>query len=118
MPYAMLQLAQADVFGSMLVPFLLIAVLFYFMLIRPERRKQTAHRAMLEGLKKNDRIVTIGGIKGTVVNVRREADEVTLKVDDNTKIRITMGAVARMDAAPGGEETPAPPPSLPPAASS
>ncbi len=63
-------------------PLIAIGVLFYVMLIRPERRKQAAVRSMLDDLKKNDRVVTIGGIRGTVVSVRREIDEVTIKVYD------------------------------------
>lgn len=77
---------------------ILIFVLFYFMLIRPERQKQRAHRAMIEAIKKNDRVVTMGGLYGTVTNVQREADEVTLKVDEatNTKLRVTFGSIARI----------------------
>ena len=81
-----------------LVPFILIAVFFYLLLIRPERRKRAELTAMLNNLKKNDRVVTIGGIFGTVVNVQKELDEVTLKVDENTntKLRIQRAAIARV----------------------
>ena len=49
-------------------------------------------------MKKNDRVVTIGGIYGVVMNVHREADEVTLKVDEttNTKLRVTLSSIARI----------------------
>lgn len=75
-----------------------IFVLFYFMLIRPERSKQREHKAMLEAIKKNDRVVTVGGIYGVVMNVQRESDEVTIKVDEanNTKLRVTFGSIARI----------------------
>ena len=79
-------------------------MLYYFLIIRPDRKKQVAHRSALEQLKKNDRVVTIGGLKGTVVQVRREIDEITLKVDDNTKVRFTMSAIARLDGAAAAEE--------------
>jgi preprotein translocase subunit YajC len=85
----------------------LIAVLFYFLMIRPERRKQAAHKSLLEGLKKNDRVVTIGGMYGVVMNVLREADEVTIKIDEanNTKVRVTFGAIARViPEEPSGEK--------------
>lgn len=77
---------------------MVIVVLFYFLMIRPERRKQAAHRNLLQGLKKNDRVVTIGGIYGVVTNVQRDSDEVTIKVDEasNAKLRVTFGAVARV----------------------
>ncbi len=84
-------------------PLIAIGVLFYIMLIRPERRKQATLRSMLDDLKKNDRVVTIGGIRGTVVSVRREIDEVTLKVDDNTKLRVTVGSVARVETDGNGD---------------
>ena len=75
-----------------------IAVLFFFMMYLPEKKKQRAHRGQLEQLKKNDRVVTIGGIYGTVTNVQRDSDEVTLKVDEatNTKLRVTFGAISRV----------------------
>ena len=87
--------------SSMLIqfsPFILIAVLFYLLMIRPERRKRAELTAMLSNLKKNDRVVTIGGIYGTVVNVQKDLDEVTIKVDEstNTKLRMQRAAIARV----------------------
>jgi preprotein translocase subunit YajC len=84
--------------GSLLFPVAMIMVLFYFMLIRPEQAKKKAHQGLLNSLKKNDRIVTVGGIYGVVTNVQKDADEVTVKIDEsnNTKIRITFGSVARV----------------------
>ena len=75
-----------------------LILLFYFFILRPERRKQGDHQKLLESLKKNDRVVTIGGIYGVVANVQREADRVTLKIDEtnNTKIDVTFSAVARV----------------------
>ena len=46
---------------------------------------------------KNDRVVTIGGIRATIVNVRREMDEVVIKIDDNTKLKMTVGSIARVE---------------------
>ena len=95
---------QGPGFVSILVPIAAAVALYYFMIVRPERRKQAGHRSRLEALKKNDRVVTIGGIYGVVMNVQRDADEVTLKVDEanNTKIRVTFGAIGRVV----GEEPP------------
>lgn len=75
-----------------------IIFLFYFLLIRPHRQEQSRRQQMLGDLKKNDRIVTAGGIYGVVTNVHREADEVTIKVDEatNTKLRITLGSIGRV----------------------
>jgi len=81
-----------------LLPFVAIFVLFYFLLIRPQRREQARRLTMLSAVKKNDRVVTSGGIYGVVANVNREADEVTIKVDEatNTKLRVTLSSVARV----------------------
>jgi len=83
---------------SLLLPFLLIGVVFYFLLIRPQRSEQRRRQEMLSRVKKNDRVVTIGGIYGVVANVHAEADEVTVKVDEttNTKLRVTLGSIARV----------------------
>jgi preprotein translocase subunit YajC len=63
---------------------------------------------MLGALKKNDRVVTVGGMYGVVTNVHFEADEVTLKVDEsnNTKIRVTLGSIARVLGEEKSGETP------------
>lgn len=84
-------------FGSLL-PFILIAVLFYFMLIRPERKKRTETVKMLENMKKNDRVLTIGGIHGVVVNVQKDSEDVTLRIDDstNTRMRVLRSAISRI----------------------
>ncbi len=73
-------------------------LLWYFLILRPERQKQAAHRTQIGSLKKNDRVVTVGGIYGVVMNVQRDSDEVTLKVDEanNTKLRVTFASIARV----------------------
>jgi preprotein translocase subunit YajC len=83
---------------SLLPMFAVIALMFYFLILRPQSKEQSKRQAMLAAVKKNDRVVTAGGIYGVVTNVHREADEVTLKVDEatNTKLRVTMGSIARI----------------------
>jgi preprotein translocase subunit YajC len=83
---------------STLFPLIVIGFLFYLILLRPERRKQKEHASLLSNLKKNDKVVTIGGIYGKVFDVQREQDRVTLKIDEatNTKIEVTFGAIARV----------------------
>ena len=85
-------------FGSPLIMFAMIGILFYLMLIRPERRKRQDMVRMLENLKKNDRVVTIGGIFGTVVNVQKDAEDVTIRVDENSNIRVRVlrSAISRI----------------------
>mgnify|MGYP001260757083 CR=1 FL=1 len=63
-----------------------IFLIFYFLLIRPQRKQEKQRQAMLKELKKNDKVVTIGGIYGVVVNVRDK--DVTLKIDDSKDVRV------------------------------
>jgi preprotein translocase subunit YajC len=100
---------QAPGLSAFLPAVLGAMMLYYFLIIRPDRRKQSAHRSNLEALKKNDRVVTIGGIYGVVMNVQRDADEVTLKIDEtnNTKIRVTFGSIARIVGDEPASEKPA-----------
>ena len=93
----------------MLMGLVFIGFLFYLMIIVPERRKQKAFRDQIAAVKKNDRVVTIGGLYGTVANINRDADKVTLKVDDNTKLDFTLGAISRIVSAenPSDKDKPA-----------
>jgi len=77
-----------------LLPFILIFVLFYVLLILPQQRRQKKHRQMLDSLKKGDRVVTTGGILGTVMNISK--DTVTLQIADNVKIRILRDSISEM----------------------
>jgi preprotein translocase subunit YajC len=88
----------ASFLQSIAVPLIAIGVLMYFMIIRPEKRKLSERSAMLSVLKKDDRVVTSSGIYGIVTNVHREADKVTLKIDEatNTKMQVTLSAIARV----------------------
>jgi len=75
-----------------------IMVLFYIMVIRPQKNKERDFKSLVANLKKNDRVVTIGGIHGVVISVQRDADRVTLRIDESTgtTIRIGTGAVSRV----------------------
>ena len=91
--------AQAPPTGfdfTFFLPMILIGVLFYFMIMRPERKKSANQQEMLKALKKNDHVTTIGGIYGTVVNVQDNSDIVTIRVDENTnaKLRIRRSAIS------------------------
>jgi preprotein translocase subunit YajC len=80
------------------LPLVAIAAVAYMLLFRPERERMRKQQELLSTLKKNDRVVTSSGIYGTVANVEREADRVTLKVDDasNAKITVTLSSVSRV----------------------
>lgn len=80
------------------LPFVAIGVLFYLMFIRPDRQRRTEQAAMLENLKKNDRIVTAGGIHGTVVNANKGEKDIVIRVDENTntRLRIVRSSISRV----------------------
>ena len=77
-----------------LVPFIFIFVIFYFMIIMPQRRQQKEHLKMVANLKKNDEVVTASGIHGTVVNVKDTS--VILRVDENVKLEVEKVAIAAL----------------------
>ncbi|HPW56218.1 MAG: preprotein translocase subunit YajC [Thermoanaerobaculaceae bacterium] len=74
------------------LPFVVIFAIFYFLLIMPMRKRQKKHQQMLSKLTKGDRVVTSGGIFGTVVEV--QGDRVILRVADNVKLEVAVSAVA------------------------
>jgi len=75
-----------------LFPLVLIFVIFYFLLIRPQKQKEKEHQKMIAGINKNDEIVTLGGIHGTVANVKEKT--LTLRIDENVKMEIEKSSVA------------------------
>jgi preprotein translocase subunit YajC len=79
---------------TMLVTFGLIIVVFYFLVIRPQNKKQKDAKKMLASVRRGDRVVTIGGMHGTVESVKE--DSVILKVDDNAKIKFSKSAVSQV----------------------
>jgi len=87
--------AEASQQSSMLMtilPFLLIFVIFYFFLIRPQNKKQKETEKMISAVKKGDKIVTIGGIHGVVLSTKEKT--VIVKVDDNCKLEFNRTSVA------------------------
>jgi preprotein translocase subunit YajC len=82
-----------SIYGT-LIMFALIIVVFYFLMIRPQNRKQKEAKKMLDSLRKGDRVATIGGLRGSVVSVKDDA--VVLKVDDTTKIEFNKGAISQV----------------------
>jgi preprotein translocase subunit YajC len=81
---------QTSMFGA-LIPFVLVFVIFYVLIILPQRKKQKKHQEQVGGLKPGDRIITTAGIYGTIMGV--QADRLEVKVAANVKIEITKGAV-------------------------
>ena len=75
-----------------MAPFVLIIGIFYFFIIRPQNKKQKETQKMIEGAKKGDKVITIGGIHGTVTST--EEKTVTVKVDDNCRLKLNRSAIA------------------------
>ncbi len=86
--------ASGSLIGSLL-PFLLIIVIFYFFLIRPQNKKQKETQKMLNALKKGDKVITIGGIHGTVSSVKENT--VIVKVDDDCKLEFNRTAISSVE---------------------
>jgi preprotein translocase subunit YajC len=83
---------------KMVFPLVIITFLFYFIMIRPQKKKDDDFKRMLANLKENDHVITAGGIYGVVTNVQRDAERVTIRVDDSTgaKLRVTTSSIARV----------------------
>lgn len=75
-----------------IITFGLVFVIFYFLIIRPQSKKQKETKRMLQALKKGDRVVTAGGIRGSIASIKE--DVVVLKVDGNTKIEFNRSAIS------------------------
>jgi len=87
-----------------LVPLVLIFVVFYFFMIRPQQKKQKEREKVLDSLKRGDRIVTIGGIHGTVAGIDTEKKTVLVQVGDNVKLKLDRTAVANVDRQESGDK--------------
>ena len=87
---------QGPNFGTLLLPLGAIFLIYYFILLRPRSKEQKQRQGMLNELKKYDKVVTIGGVMGTVMEVREK--EVILKVDDssNTRIKFLRSSIQRV----------------------
>ena len=72
------------------IPLILIFVIFYFFLIRPQQKKVKEHKAMVESLKKGEKVVTSGGITGTITRVV-DNDKVEIEIADNVTVEVIRG---------------------------
>lgn len=82
-------------FGGMesLLPLVLIFVVFYFLLIRPQQKKQKAHRAMLGELRRGDRVVTAGGVIGLITRVNSDS-EITVEIAEGVRVKVVRSMVS------------------------
>ncbi len=90
---------------SSLLPLVAIPFLFYLIIMRPKQQEDKKRQAMINAIKKNDKVLTLAGIYGTVVSVDGDQDRVVLRVDDNVKIAFSKTAIVKViDVAPDKEK--------------
>ncbi|GAB5519164.1 MAG: preprotein translocase subunit YajC [Rhodothermales bacterium] len=77
------------------IPLILIFVVFYFFLIRPQKKKEQTRQSMIDAIKKGDRFITVGGVHGTVTQV--DDTSVLAQVDSSTKLRIEKNAISSVN---------------------
>lgn len=87
----LLQVAQGFGQFGVMIPMLLVFVIFYFLLFRPQKKEQQKTEKMIAALQKGDKIITVGGIHGTVSSTKEKT--LIVKVDENCKIEINRSAI-------------------------
>jgi len=85
---------QGNAMG-LLLPFILIFGIMYLLIFRPQAKKQKEHRLMLDSLEKGDKVITAGGILGTIAGIREKENIVILQIAKDVKIEVTRGSIAR-----------------------
>jgi preprotein translocase subunit YajC len=90
--------ASPEAGGTALMPMIImwtaIIAIFYFLLIRPQKKAQERHQAMVQGLQKGNRVMTEGGIIGEVIHLKE--DRVTIKTGGDTRLEVARGKIARV----------------------
>ena len=74
------------------IPIILMFVIFYFLLIRPQQKKAKAHQQMISNLRKGDRVITSGGIHGTITSL--DESTATVEIAEKVRIKVTRGSIA------------------------
>ena len=90
---------------SQFIPFILIFVIFYFLLIRPQKQKQKKLQLQVDAMRPGDKVITAGGIHGLITGIKKLS--VTVKVDNNTKIQFEKSAIATVISKNSGQSEPA-----------
>ncbi len=86
--------SQGNPMGFFL-PIILIFAIMYLLIFRPQAKKQKEHRRMLDSMQKGARVVTAGGIYGTIAGIKEKEGIVILKIDTNVKIEISRSSIAK-----------------------
>jgi preprotein translocase subunit YajC len=83
-------------FMGMILPFALIFLVVYFLMIRPQAKKQKDRQKMLDVIEKGDKVVTIGGVHGRIMGFKNDDKIVIIKVDENVKLDIDRTAISNV----------------------
>jgi preprotein translocase subunit YajC len=84
--------------ASPLTLILILGLMFYLLVLRPESRRRSEMQKLLQGIKKNDEVITVGGIYGVVVNAPQDSEFVWLRLDEstNTRIKVLRSSISRV----------------------
>lgn len=83
-------------FFIQLMPILLMIVIFYFLLFRPQQQRMKAHQEMVANIRRNDTVVTAGGLIGKVTRVKDDGAEIEVEIADATRVRVVKGTIAEV----------------------
>ncbi|MBD3287849.1 preprotein translocase subunit YajC [candidate division KSB1 bacterium] len=86
---------QPNTFGFFL-PIILIFLIMYFLIFRPQMKKQKEQKQMIESLRKGDKVITVGGIFGTIAGIKEKEGTLILKIADNTKVELAKTSIAKV----------------------
>jgi preprotein translocase subunit YajC len=78
------------------LPWIAIFAIFYFLLIRPQSKRHKKHQQMVKALQKGDRVVTTGGIHGSIQGIHEDRDVVVLEIADKVRIEVTRGSITKV----------------------
>lgn len=96
--YAQAGSPGADTFTSLLIPMLLMVVIFYFLVIRPQSQRAAQHRQMVEKVRRGDTVVTSGGMIGKVTKVPENSDEIEVELAETLRVRILRSTLIEVRA--------------------
>lgn len=91
--FAQTAASPVDSFGGLLIPMLLMLVIFYFFLIRPQSQRAKELRERLKGVRRGDTVITSGGMVGKVLKTSETSDEIEVELADNLKVRIVKSTL-------------------------
>ena len=89
---------------AQLLPFILIFVVFYFFLIRPQQKRAKQHKAMVDALRRGDKVITAGGLKGVVSKAVEGQDSVEVEIAKDVKVSIVRAMISSVEAKDSGDK--------------